>query len=114
MSWSAETASRIKSKLPVCFCISLALREITTSSAPRRKGINSHPHSRRTPLARPVARLLETVIEALTTLVRHRVRVHRNVGCVKVRRGGDLKLAMGRFSETSRLDERPREMTQML
>ena len=26
MSWSAETASRMKSKLPACFCISSALR----------------------------------------------------------------------------------------
>ena len=36
MSWSAETASRMKSKLPACFFISSALRETTTSSAPRR------------------------------------------------------------------------------
>ena len=37
ISWSAETASRMKSKLPACFCISFASRETTTSSAPRRR-----------------------------------------------------------------------------
>ena len=37
MSWSAETASRMKSKLPACFSISSASRETTTSSAPRRR-----------------------------------------------------------------------------
>src|SRR5271168_2504209 len=36
MSCSAETASRMKSKLPACFFISSALRETSTSSAPRR------------------------------------------------------------------------------
>ena len=34
MSWSAETASRMKSKLPACFFISSALRETTTSCGP--------------------------------------------------------------------------------
>src|SRR5271157_440816 len=37
MSCSAETASRMKSKLPACFFISSALREMTISSAPRRR-----------------------------------------------------------------------------
>src|SRR5271166_5803295 len=37
MSCSAETASRMKSKLPACFCISLASRETTTSWAPNRR-----------------------------------------------------------------------------
>jgi hypothetical protein len=36
MSCSAETASRMKSKLFMCFLISLVFFEITTSSAPRR------------------------------------------------------------------------------
>ena len=33
----------MKSKLPVCFCISLALREMTTSSAPSRKANDQSP-----------------------------------------------------------------------
>ena len=37
MSCSAETASRMKSKLLACFFISSALREMTTSLAPSRK-----------------------------------------------------------------------------
>ena len=36
MSCSAETASRMKSKLFTCLLISSVFREITTSSAPRR------------------------------------------------------------------------------
>ena len=43
MSCSAETASRMKSKLPACFCISSALRETTTSSAPRRSASSFLP-----------------------------------------------------------------------
>ena len=37
MSWSAETASRMRSKLPACLCISSAFLEMATSSlvAPR-------------------------------------------------------------------------------
>ena len=44
MLWTAETASRMKSKLPVCFLISSALREITTSSAPRLPARAGHPN----------------------------------------------------------------------
>lgn len=36
MSWPAATVSRMKSKLPACFCVSSALQGTTTSSAPRR------------------------------------------------------------------------------
>src|SRR5271165_3649253 len=37
MSWSADTASRMKWKLPACFCMSVSFFEITTSSAPSRR-----------------------------------------------------------------------------
>src|SRR5512132_1988065 len=43
MSCLAETVSRMKSKLPACFCISSVLRETTTSSAPRRSASSFLP-----------------------------------------------------------------------
>src|ERR1035438_10404036 len=43
MSCPAETASRMKSKLPACFFISSVLRETTTSSVPRRSASSFLP-----------------------------------------------------------------------
>ena len=43
MSWSAATQSRMKSKLPACFFIAAASREMTTSSAPSRSASSVLP-----------------------------------------------------------------------